>query len=398
MDGTFILAADDNNIDGDPIEILGLNYSGSGSVKVQLGLELFSGTAPQRIKYWYRGPMTIDQHDTASGTVFGHSSAAGARAVGAAFYDETPAFGQNPPLLESFSSAGPSRIYFDTLGNPLSPFETRQKPEIVAPDGTNTTFFGADIPEDADSYPNFFGTSAAAPHAAAVAALMLDDDPSLTPNDVYQTLQDTAIDMLTPGFDDDSGFGLIDAAAALGVTPLIDPTEGTIGTQVEITNLLSLGEKQPKVLIGESKCKVETFTASSVSCLLKKVKSTNPPETTYDVTIIRKGKGVEPIVLPNAFSIMAPSIATITPNSGLPTDSVTITGSFFGPKKVKAFMDDGMGGKAKKGKIVSLTMDPNTGASTLEILVPTKLAPGVYNVTVTNKVGEDTLGGGFTIQ
>jgi hypothetical protein len=179
------------------------------------------------------------------------------------------------------------------------------------------------------------------------------------------------------------------------VPPGNDPTEGTIGTQVEITNV-SLGEKKPKVLIGESKCKVETFTTTSVSCLLKKVKSTNPPGT-YDVTIIRKGKGVEPIVLPNAFSIRAPSITTIDPPSALPNAEVTITGSFFGTKKVKASMSDGIG-KSKKGKVVSLTMDSNTGASTLIILVPKKLAPGLYDVTVANKVGEDTVVSGFTIE
>jgi PKD repeat protein len=177
----------------------------------------------------------------------------------------------------------------------------------------------------------------------------------------------------------------------------IEPSQGTIGTEVDITNLSSLGEKTPKVLIGESKCKVLTFTPTSVSCLLKKVKKTMGPGT-YDVTIIRKGKGVEPIVLPNAFSIMAPSITAINPVSGPPKAGVTITGSFFGTK-AKASMADGIGGKSKKGKVVSLTMEPNTGASTMEILVPKKLAPGPgYDVTVTNKVGEDTLADSFEIE
>ena len=180
----------------------------------------------------------------------------------------------------------------------------------------------------------------------------------------------------------------------------IDPSQGTIGTQVDITNLSSLGVKTPKVLIGDSKCKVTTFTTSSVSCLIKKVKKTMGGPGTYDVTIQRKGKpfkGQLPTVLTNAFSIMAPDIGTISPDNGLPGDQVTITGSFFGPKKVKAFMDDGIGGKAKKGKVVSLTWDANTGASELVILVPKKLAPGPYDVTVTNKVGEDTLADSFEI-
>jgi hypothetical protein len=398
MDGSLIFASNVGNIGGDPIDIYTIRNSGSGPVQVQLGLELVAGTAPQRVKYWYQGPLTINQHDTASGTVFGHASAAGARAVGAAFYDETPAFGQNPPLLESFSSAGPQRIYFDTSGTPLSPFETRQKPEIVAPDGTNTTFFGSDISEDADSFPNFFCTSAAAPHAAAVAALMLEADPLLTPNEMYQIMQDTAIDMLTPGFDHDSGLGLIDAAAAILRGPDILPVEGTIGTEVEITNV-SLGEKTPKVLIGESKCKVTTSTTSSVRCLIKKVKSTNPPGT-YDVKITPKGKafkGQPPIVLPNAFSIMAPDIQAVT-TSG---NSATLTGLFFGTKKVKAYLVVDGSGKRKKVKVTSLQMNPVTGFSQLEVTVSNKvmkkLESGSYDVIVANKVGSDTFTNGFTI-
>ena len=177
----------------------------------------------------------------------------------------------------------------------------------------------------------------------------------------------------------------------------IDPVHGTIGTQVDITKLSNLGEKKPKVLIGESKCKVLTFTPTSVSCLLKKVKQTMGPGA-YDVTIRPKGKSIEPIVLEDAFSIMAPSIIDIHPVSGFPRDPVTITGSFFGTEKIYVFMADGIGGKAKKSKVVSLTMDSNTGASTLVILVPKKLAPGLYDVTVKNKIGEDTRVGGFSIQ
>jgi len=60
----------------------------------------------------------------------------------------------------------------------------------------------------------FFGTSAAAPHVAAIAALMLDINPSLTPAQVSSILNSTAVDIGTPGYDNESGFGRIDAFAA----------------------------------------------------------------------------------------------------------------------------------------------------------------------------------------
>src|SRR4030095_922516 len=173
-----------------------------------------SGADPGLIKYVYFGSAVINEFDTQSSTIFGHANAVGAEAVGAARYSNTPAFSVFPPILESFSSSGATPILFDRLGNRLSTPDPRsQKPEIVAPDGVDTTFFGSDT--DGTGFPNFFGTSAAAPHAAGVAALLLQAEPSLTPLQLYQRLENTAIDIGAPGFDNDSGFGLIQTDAAL---------------------------------------------------------------------------------------------------------------------------------------------------------------------------------------
>jgi serine protease len=90
----------------------------------------------------------------------------------------------------------------------------RLKPEIVATDGVNTTFFFDDSYGD-DGIDDFFGTSAAAPHAAAVAALLRQAEPGATPAQLGAALQSSAIDMRTAGFDHDSGYGLIQADAAL---------------------------------------------------------------------------------------------------------------------------------------------------------------------------------------
>jgi hypothetical protein len=227
---TPIAGGNDSNVGGDAVEIF--SFINDGSIDVDgvpgpdttfnIALELVAGPPPGFMKYirFDAGPgVTVNELDTASSTLFGHPNAAGAEAVGAAFFDNTPEFGTDPPLLEPFSSAGPTPILFDTGGIRLPTPEVRDKPEIVAPDGTNTTFFGSDIGADPDAFPNFFGTSAAAPHAAGMAALLKELDSSLTPDEIYSALETTAIDMNGSGFDFDTGFGLIQADAALDTGP-----------------------------------------------------------------------------------------------------------------------------------------------------------------------------------
>jgi hypothetical protein len=205
-----------NNVGGDAVELLGVSNNGNAPVAVKLMIVKHSGADPGLIKYVYFGSATINDFNTQSGTIFGHANAVGAEAVGAARYSNTPVFGVSPPMLASFSSAGPTPVLFDSVGNRLGTPDFRShKPEIVAPDGIDTTFFGSDT--DGNGFPNFFGTSASAPHAAAVAALLLQSKPTLTPLKIYKILENTAIDMGAPRFDNDSGFGLIWADAALAV-------------------------------------------------------------------------------------------------------------------------------------------------------------------------------------
>ncbi|MGH8569281.1 MAG: S8 family serine peptidase, partial [Gammaproteobacteria bacterium] len=170
-------------------------------------------------------PVVINEFATASGTIYGHANARGAEAVGAADYRRTPAFGFTLPEIENFSSAGGVGIRLNTAGQPLATPEVRTKPGIVAPDGVNTTSFFVDRDDDNDTFPNFFGTSAATPHAAAVAALILEKNGSLSPDAVYARLRSSAIDMDDPGtpafdtgFDFRTGFGLVDVVRTFPLT------------------------------------------------------------------------------------------------------------------------------------------------------------------------------------
>ncbi len=236
----------DLNVGKDPIEVLPLQVTG-GPLQAYLAIGRFAGSTSNSLKYIAgNSSFTVNTFNTNSSTLFGHANAAGAEAVGAAWYHKTPRFGTAPPVLESFSSAGGTPILFNTAGMRIAPI-FRAKPEIVAPDGTNTTFFGEPSDGvDLDAFPNFFGTSAAAPHAAGVAALLLQSNPTWNPDQIYGALEGTAIDMKTPGFDFDSGYGLV--AAIPDPTPMpqiqangsdgpitITPTDA-LSIKVQLTN------------------------------------------------------------------------------------------------------------------------------------------------------------------
>ena len=209
--GTQFLAQSyaDNINYGDPTEFFQYTNISGSTQTYNILIYKFAGPDPGLIKYINFGyPQNNLEYTTNSSTIYGHHNAIGAEAVAAACYYYTPAYGINPPLLESYSSLGTTPILFTSSGIPT--FDLRSdKPEITAPDGVNTTFFGADW--EGDGYPNFFGTSAAAPHAAAVAALMLSADNSLTPAQIYSSLENGALDMGEAGFDIASGYGLIQA-------------------------------------------------------------------------------------------------------------------------------------------------------------------------------------------
>lgn len=206
-----IASADSSRIGLDPIQVLAYTNNTGSTQTFYLALRQITGAAPGAMKYINLGQGTIANYATNTGAAFGHSLAAGGMSVGAASYASTPAY-QQTASTESYSSAGGTAIRFDSAGNRLATPQVRQQPAIAAVDGVATTFFG-DL--GANGVRSFYGTSAAAPHAAAVAALMLQAKPSLTNAQVYSTLTSTALDIGAAGYDFDSGYGLIQADAAL---------------------------------------------------------------------------------------------------------------------------------------------------------------------------------------
>lgn len=71
------------------------------------------------------------------------------------------------------------------------------------------------VPAPGDAYQVTSGTSVASAHVSGIAALMLQDHPDLTPEQVRDALVSTAHDLGRKGRDDLYGAGLVDAAAAV---------------------------------------------------------------------------------------------------------------------------------------------------------------------------------------
>ena len=228
--GDTIANSNRNNIGADPIEIMAFNVEG-GFSKTNIVISRASGTDNVRFKYIvYEGIkiFRFGEYATGSSTIMGHANSEGAITVGAVLYTNSPAFGGNPSIA-SFSSRG----------GLLVGTSDRNKPDLSAPNGGNTTVNLSGENIDSDIFPNFFGTSASAPHAAGVAALLLQAQTKFGVSfDVRQLLQQTAIDMEAPGFDDESGSGFIQADAAMltfaapipTITELIVPEGATPGT------------------------------------------------------------------------------------------------------------------------------------------------------------------------
>lgn len=268
-EATIIAEAATFNLGGDPLEVLVVENTGEVDLDAALVIENFAGADPGTMRIvgvddvpfddFVRGYGVEYEDEFRASTTFGHAVAEGVTGVGASEFFLTPAFGAvERPFPSPETSLGGSTILFDESGVRLARPDVRDAVDITASDSGNTTFFGEDLeglpaifPDgdpDADTLPNFSGTSAAAPNAAAVAALMLEATPSLGPEEVEVILEATAQDIVpdfalvegdildsgfftvggqdalavgvAPGPDDRTGAGLVDAVAAVAVADI----------------------------------------------------------------------------------------------------------------------------------------------------------------------------------
>jgi hypothetical protein len=252
---TYPVCTGANSLGADPVLILAVGNPANATAPtaqetLTLSIQLVSGTAPGRVKFLLSDNglgAAIDSFATLSPTIQGHPNAAGAVAVAAAAYYQTPACGTAPALLEPYSSYGDDPILFDTNGTALATPLDRHKPDLTGPDGVNDTFLGFQVAQVTSSiaqcqndtqYPSFFGTSAAAPHAAAGAALLWQANAALTAGQITTALEQTALPM-TAGAQG-SGSGFIQVAAALGAVPVGAPTLTLSASEIALGSAATL--------------------------------------------------------------------------------------------------------------------------------------------------------------
>jgi subtilisin family serine protease len=164
----------------DPVEIVQYNSSEELLYVVIRHDPASPLNGSQRFWVW-AGDGIGEGFRTASGTLSLPGDARGALTVGAVYFGSL--------ALESFSSQGPTS-------------DGRTKPDLAAPDGVSTASDG-----------EFFGTSAATPHAAGAAALLLSANPSFNFSRLRQALEE-ATSSGRGRKDNQVGYGPIDLSRA----------------------------------------------------------------------------------------------------------------------------------------------------------------------------------------
>jgi subtilisin family serine protease len=204
-----------------PFEAISYTNNSNSAVNAQIWIVRKNGAANREIELFTVGNSSM-AFDTPGDALIGQAAVEGVISVAAAR-------ATTPDTVEFFSSRGGSTVYDNFV---FQTKHTRETLDGTAIDGVQTRagqkgFFQANP---------FFGTSAAAPHAAAIAALVRQANPSLTPAQVAGIMANTAVDLAAPGYDTDSGAGRYDALAAVYAAFIPDAPTLDVGSDTGVSN------------------------------------------------------------------------------------------------------------------------------------------------------------------
>jgi uncharacterized repeat protein (TIGR01451 family) len=359
-----------------------------------------------------RGTLTV----VTGGQTHGHSAASGTASgqgvgVGSFSVSATPAagaFGPGAPtgpfpnpfttanMVEPFTSDGPRRVFYNAAGTAITPGnllfgtnggEVRNKPDITAADGVSTT-----LPGNSGLNP-FFGTSAAAPHAAAIAALIKSVNPALTQTQIRTALISTALDIMAAGYDRDSGNGIVMAYQAVAATPgavgNANPELGTITASQNPGNgdgIIKAGEGAKLVIQLNNNSGV--LAATGITAAL----TTTTPGIT--ITLPNTSAYADIAAGASGGNNLSPFKFTLASNVGcLQTINFTLTVSFSGQQRVLNFSVSV--GSLTFTNNLGTTPTPITGVTTLTGTQTGRISRnGIASVCGTSKAFPGIISGG----
>lgn len=212
-DGSTLIGSSiaSQNGNDDPIEFLSLQNNSSDDNQLIAVIQQYDGQ-DRILEMFVVDPVNefIDDDATPVDSIYGHAAVEEVFSCAAINAGEP-----GNDAIAPYSSHGPSTIVY-----PES--EIRSTPFITGIDGVSVTGAGG--------FPStFFGTSASSPHVAAIAALLLDQDPNAAPPQIRDRLIAGALERGESGFDFIFGHGLANALHAVNaafLTVTLDPAAG----------------------------------------------------------------------------------------------------------------------------------------------------------------------------
>lgn len=232
-----VIASSENIQNGysDPVEAISL-YNNGATVDVGIAVKRKSGEAKTLEFYGYNSPMYTNNR-VASDSIFGQAAVNEVISVGAIYAKDD---GYND--IESYSSQGPVTMTY--------PQETRYKPDVCGIDGVSVSGVGFTKP--------FYGTSAAAPHIAALLGLVWSATPSTSPSTLKNSLYVSSIDLGSSGKDSIFGWGRADGIKLVQYlniqpeptkTPTITPTKTPTKTPTPTVTVTPTKTPRPRPTI-----------------------------------------------------------------------------------------------------------------------------------------------------
>lgn len=368
LSGGFLRTSIDDNVEtGLPRETITWTNTTGSTKTVGLVIQRYGGARNPLMKWIGFGGTYAIEHDTKSDAINPDAASASGSLAVAAIDAAEPGHDD----VESFSSRGLKTRLFDKNGVRFGTPQIRQKPQLAAADGVQTTVPG---------FKPFYGTSAATPSAAGVAALVISARPSMNVDDLRAIMTNpaNAVDCRlagNPDTDCGAGFILADKAVAqakgASAVPAITsftPANGPTGTTVTVNGTNFTGATAVTF-----NGKAATFTVTSATKVTAKV----PDGATTGRIKVTTPKGTATSAA--MFTVTAPpapSITSFTPAGGPAGIVVTITGKNLAGASAVTF-------NAK-------------AAPTFTVVSPKQIKATVPVTATTGKIGVRTAGGTAT--